>query len=179
MIKMKNTTNKIIEDLKKNNKIYSNKNKQFLKKFIKKQSPKIAVLTCSDSRVIPEYIFNKHIGEIFVIRIAGNVAVDPTIINTIEYAVSHLNISLFIILGHTNCGAVNASEESNDEENELINEIKKSFILDENNHFKANIYRQLSMLPKRSQIIRKKIENNELKMIGALYNLKDGLVEFL
>jgi carbonic anhydrase len=170
---------KIIKELKTGNKNYSKINTNILKKFIKKQSPKIAVLTCSDSRVIPEYIFNKSIGQLFVIRVAGNIAIDPTVIQSIEYAVDHLKISHFIILGHTNCGAIKASEESNDDNVVLFNEIKESFHLDNNNHFKANILRQLEMIPKRSDTINKNIKNKNLKLIGALYHIEDGLVEFI
>jgi carbonic anhydrase len=171
--------NKLIEELKIGNKEYSKKNKDIFINFINNQSPSIAVLTCSDSRVIPEYIFNKSIGEIFVIRIAGNIAIDPTVITSIEYAVDHLQISYLIILGHTNCGAVKASEESNDKKNILLKEIKDSFILDPNNHVRANVLRQLDMLPKRSEIIKDKINNKKLTLIGALYDLREGHVDFI
>ena len=176
---MKNEIENIISDLKNGNKEYSNKNKNILTKFIKEQSPKICVLTCSDSRVIPEFIFNKSIGELFVIRVAGNVAIDHSVIKSIEYAVDHLKIKYFIILGHTNCGAVIASEESDDQNELLLEEIKKSYILNPNNHFKANIIRQIDMMPKRSKIIKNKINNNELKLLGVLYNIEDGSIEFI
>ena len=176
---MKTIEDKIIKELRNGNENYSKINKDILKKFIKKQSPKIAVLACSDSRVIPEYIFNKSIGEFFVIRVAGNVAVDPTVIKSIEYAVDHLKISHLIILGHTNCGAIKASEETNDKNDILFNEIKDSFNLDNKNHFKANIRRQLELIPKRSEIIHQNIENNNLKIIGALYHIENGHVEFI
>lgn len=74
----------------------------------KGQSPYAVVVACSDSRVIPEYIFSAGIGEIFVIRVAGNV-VGPEEMGSIEYATSHLGARLVMILGHTNCGAVSAT----------------------------------------------------------------------
>jgi carbonic anhydrase len=169
----------IITDLKNGNKQYSKKNKHIFKKFIKGQSTKICVLTCSDSRVIPEYIFNKSIGELFVIRVAGNVAIDHSVIKSMEYAIDHLKIKYLIILGHNRCGAVIASEESEDKNEKLFEEIKKSFIIDPNNHSKANIIRQIEMLPNRSKIIKNKKDNNELTLLGVYYNIEDGSIEFL
>ena len=147
---MEKNKDKLIKELETGNKEYLQKNKNIFKKFIKSQKPEIAILTCSDSRVIPEYIFNKKIGDLFVIRIAGNVALDPTVLKSIEYAINHLKVSHLIILGHTNCGAVKASEESIDKTDKLLNEIKESFILNQNDHIKANIHRQIEMLPERT-----------------------------
>ena len=81
----------IIKNLQKSNKTYAKENKNLINKFIKEQKPRIALVTCSDSRVIPEKIFQKSIGEIFTIRVAGNLIVDPTILSSLEYAVNHLN----------------------------------------------------------------------------------------
>ena len=65
------------------------------------QNPFAVVLTCSDSRIIPELIFDTGIGELFVIRVAGNIA-NPSSIASIEYAVAHLNVKLIVVLGHQN-----------------------------------------------------------------------------
>lgn len=72
------------------------------------QSPRAVVITCADSRVIPEVIFSCGLGELFTIRIAGNV-IDAHQLGSIEYAVSHLKTPLVVILGHTDCGAVQAA----------------------------------------------------------------------
>ncbi len=72
------------------------------------QGPFAAVLCCSDSRVPPEILFDAGIGDIFVIRVAGNVA-DEIVTGSIEYAVSHLEVPLVMVLGHTGCGAVTAA----------------------------------------------------------------------
>jgi carbonic anhydrase len=72
------------------------------------QHPYAIVITCSDSRVIPESIFSAGIGELFVVRVAGNV-IDDHQLGSIEYAVEHLGIELVVVLGHTGCGAVGAS----------------------------------------------------------------------
>lgn len=73
------------------------------------QKPFAAVLACSDSRVPVELIFDRGIGDIFVVRVAGNIAVDPTVIGSIEYAAEHLGTPLLVIMGHTDCGAVKAA----------------------------------------------------------------------
>ena len=72
-----------------------------------KQHPYAVVLTCADSRVAPEHIFGAGLGELFVVRVAGNV-VDPVVAGSIEYAVEHLHAHLIVVLGHSSCGAVAA-----------------------------------------------------------------------
>lgn len=75
---------------------------------IKGQHPEVLVITCSDSRVIPEMIFNASLGELFVIRTAGNV-INEGELATVEYAIEHLKVKRIIVLGHTHCGAVHAT----------------------------------------------------------------------
>jgi carbonic anhydrase len=75
---------------------------------VKGQHPDTLVITCSDSRVIPEYIFNATLGELFVIRTAGNV-INAGELATVEYAIEHLKVKNIIVLGHTHCGAIHAS----------------------------------------------------------------------
>jgi carbonic anhydrase len=82
--------------------------KDVLAALAKKQHPYATVLGCSDSRVPPELIFDAGFGELFVIRVAGNV-VSPEIMGTLQYAGVHLNTPLFVVLGHEGCGAVNAA----------------------------------------------------------------------
>ena len=72
------------------------------------QHPEVLVITCSDSRVVPELIFNCSLGDIFVIRTAGNV-INEGELATVEYAIEHLKVKRIIVLGHTHCGAVHAS----------------------------------------------------------------------
>ena len=75
---------------------------------IKGQHPDTLVITCSDSRVIPEYIFNATLGELFVIRTAGNV-INAGELATVEYAIEHLKVKNIVVLSHTHCGAIHAS----------------------------------------------------------------------
>ena len=75
---------------------------------VKGQHPEVLVITCSDSRVVPEMIFNASLGDIFVIRTAGNV-INEGELATVEYAIEHLKVKRIIVLGHTHCGAVHAT----------------------------------------------------------------------
>ena len=101
-------------DLEKGNKQFINNinNDKELKdrrdELVKGQHPKVLVITCSDSRVVPEYIFNAKLGELFVIRTAGNV-INEGELATVEYAIEHLKVERIVVLGHTHCGAVHAS----------------------------------------------------------------------
>ena len=72
------------------------------------QKPYAVIVTCADSRVVPEHIFSAGIGELFVIRVAGNV-IDDVVLGSIEYAADHLNTPLVVVMGHTHCGAVGAA----------------------------------------------------------------------
>lgn len=73
------------------------------------QKPFAVILSCSDSRVPPEIVFDRGIGDIFVVRVAGNIAMDESVIGSVEYAIEHLNVPLLVVMGHTGCGAVNAA----------------------------------------------------------------------
>ena len=101
-------------NIKENNKLFLEKinNDSILKnkrdELIKGQHPHTLVITCSDSRVVPEFIFNCSLGELFVIRTAGNV-VNEGELATVEYAIEHLKIKHIIVLGHTHCGAIHAA----------------------------------------------------------------------
>src|SRR3954454_11646859 len=83
------------------------------------QHPKAVILTCSDSRVAPELIFDKGLGDLFVIRVAGNIS-DDAVMGSIEYAVEHLHTSLVVVMGHKNCGAIAAAVADLKSENKEI-----------------------------------------------------------
>jgi carbonic anhydrase len=78
------------------------------------QKPFAAVLSCADSRVPPELIFDQGLGDLFVVRIAGNTATDPFVIGSMEYAVEHVGVLVAFVLGHSDCGAVKAAIETVD-----------------------------------------------------------------
>ena len=82
--------------------------KELRDNLVKGQHPEVLVITCSDSKVVPEFIFNASLGDIFVIRTAGNV-INEGELATVEYAIEHLKVKRIIVLGHTHCGAIHAS----------------------------------------------------------------------
>ena len=153
-----------------------------LKEYVEGQSPKAVILSCADSRIVPEIIFDQWIGEIFVVRVAGNVACDPTVIQSLEYAVGHLNVPLLLVLGHTHCGAVALTENcmADDELDggALVEEIAAGFDSDDD-HIIANVKRQVKMLPVRSEIIANAMSDDKLAVMGAIYDLETGQVRVL
>lgn len=170
---------RVLSELKTGNKKFvASIDKKRLKKHAKGQKPKAAILTCSDSRVIPELIFDKGMGELFVVRIAGNVAADPIVIESLEYAVENLGVELILILGHTGCGAVATCEKNPKSDKRLLKEIRASFSICED-HVISNLRRQVSSLPERSKIIFKALRNKKLIVKGAIYKLESGAVTFL
>ncbi len=143
------------------------------------QSPYAIVVTCSDSRVIPEGIFSAGIGELFVIRVAGNV-MDNHQIGSVEYAAEHLGSKLLVILGHTHCGAVGATISSAPEGyvKYITDEIRKA-IGDEKDEYKAcclNVERSVSIV---KESLSEMVEKGELTVCGAVYHIDSGEVEFL
>ena len=138
------------------------------------QRPYAVIVTCSDSRVIPESIFSAGIGELFVIRVAGFV-VDKSQIGSVEYAVEHLGAPLVVVMGHTQCGAVSTAlghEPVAGNLKFIIDEISKA-IGDEKDSEKA-----VALNVKHSC---KVIEESRIpaKVLGAIYHTDNGRVEFL
>ncbi|MDO4803491.1 MAG: carbonic anhydrase [Lachnospiraceae bacterium] len=147
---------------------------------LKGQNPFALIITCSDSRVIPEAIFQVGIGEIFVIRIAGNV-IDNHQLGSIEYAADHLGVKLIVVLGHTHCGAVDAAMLHNpDGYIRFITDEIKEAIGDTNDPYEAsclNVRHSVQVIES-SQIIRHD-EEEGLKVLGAVYDVETGEVHFL
>lgn len=139
------------------------------------QRPYAVVVTCSDSRVIPESIFSAGIGELFVIRAAGNV-IDNVQLGSIEYAVGHLGCSLVVVLGHSRCGAVDAAINHSPAGfvKFITDEIRKA-VGDEKDDIKAcslNVHRSVSR-------IKESLKLDGLEVLGAIYHIDSGKVEFL
>ena len=148
------------------------------------QKPFAVVLTCSDSRVVPELIFDTGIGELFVIRVAGNIA-NTSSIASIEYAVVHLNVSLIVVLGHQNCGAVTSALSGSDSGknlDHLLHFVKpaitstKSTNIDEVSTLHAKLTAE--KLISDSTIISDAIDHDKVKIIPAFYSLESGKVNF-
>ena len=138
------------------------------------QSPYAVIVTCSDSRVIPESIFSAGIGELFVIRVAGNV-MDNHQLGSIEYAADHLGTKLVVILGHDHCGAVGAAvhDDPSGHVKFITDEIRKA-IGDEKDELRAcclNVERSVGIV--------KESLKGDIEVKGAVYHIEDGAVEFL
>lgn len=151
------------------------------------QNPYAIILSCADSRVVPELTFDSGLGELFVIRVAGNVANTSTTAS-IEYAVAHLGVKLIVVLGHESCGAVTAAVVGGDNGynlNHLLAHISPAIAAsrkkDVNSVVKKNAKMTCNDLVDRSDIIKKASEKKigELHIVPAYYNLGTGKVNFL
>ena len=143
------------------------------------QHPYAIVICCSDSRVIPEQIFSASIGDLFVIRVAGNV-LDNHQLGSIEYAAAHLGCSLIVMLGHTHCGAVDAALSGHaDGFISYITEDVLEAVGEERDPLKAV---RLNVLHGVARIRKEFAEHPEIGQIdvrGAVYDIECGTVEWL
>ena len=145
------------------------------------QTPYAIIITCSDSRVIPECIFSAGIGELFVIRVAGNV-LDNHQFGSIEYAAEHLGVKLILMLGHTRCGAVAAAIEGHS--GGYIGYILKDIaaaVGDEKNDYNAcrlNVEHGVKRI-RRELRLHPLANGDGPEVAGAIYNVDTGEVEFL
>lgn len=168
----------------------------------KSQKPYAIVLTCSDSRVPPEIIFDRGLGEIFVIRVAGNVP-DPIVLGSIEYAAEHLGSPLVMVLGHERCGAVKATVDAKGKSTGSPNidaivktvtpavkkatrdceackgdakcaETKKDEFVE--CVVDANVKLVAASLTQKSKILKHLVEEKKVKIVAAKYDLDDGTV---
>lgn len=164
-----------------------------IERLVSGQHPHTIVLSCSDSRVPPEVVFDQKLGEIFVVRTAGE-ALDPDVIASIEYAVAHLGPKLILVMGHTYCGAVKAAIETinggdagSPSLNHLVADIqpriratlaKGPVEKDAANTSWANAKGIVEDLKKRSAILQDAVTKGELEIRPALYHLDSGAVHF-
>ena len=162
-----------------------------LRELKKGQNPFVVVVSCSDSRLPPELIFDQGLGDVFSIRTAGNVIGDYEL-GSIEYAVEHLHCKLIVVLGHENCGAIQAyatsgNEKHDDHIQKLIDYIaaeeEEKIIPDSLRSnidilVKANIMHVVNLLRTSTPVLKHLVDNNEIKIIGAYYDLDSGKVLF-
>ncbi len=151
------------------------------------QRPFAVILACADSRVSPELVFNQQLGEIFVVRVAGNVT-SPEILGSIEYAVEHLGPTLVVVLGHTKCGAVTAALAGEKLEGNLGELIERVAVGSNLPHDKtaaldaavdANVQRQCQQLVNQSTVLSEFASSNRVRIVGGTYDLKSGKVKWL
>lgn len=152
------------------------------------QHPFAVVLSCSDSRVPPEILFDQGIGDLFVIRVAGNV-LDDAALGSIEYAIEHLNVKLIVVLGHERCGAVSAAVKGGKASGHiryLVEAIQPAVekakslsgdILE--NAVRINVQNVVAQLKSSEPIIEEFVHEKKVDVIGARYDLDDGSVTFL
>jgi carbonic anhydrase len=157
----------------------------------KGQQPYAMILTCSDSRVAPEIIFDESLGKLFVLRVAGNV-LDPVVLGSIEYAAEKLHAPLLVILGHNSCGAVQAAlsggpftrnvESVEERIRPAAQEAKRNgrdSANIEDAAVRENVLLQVRSVPAQSSVLKRLIETKQLQVIGAVYHLESGKVEML
>lgn len=163
----------------------------------KPQEPIAIVLGCSDARVPAEMVFDQGVGDLFVIRVAGNV-VAPSQIDSVEFAASQFGTRLVVVLGHTQCGAVLATiDEMQREESQrsqslrsIVSRVRpavEQVIAEQHSNpedlvahaVRANIRASVQQLREGSDVICRLMEQTGLEIVGAEYSLESGVVEFL
>jgi carbonic anhydrase len=153
------------------------------------QKPFAIILSCADSRVPPEIIFDQGLGDLFVIRIAGNIVTDE-VLASIEYAVEHLHVKFIMVLGHERCGAVGAAVKGGPNHsghletliraiNPAVEDAKEQpgDLLD--NAVKSNANLVAKQLNTSEPILKEIVKKGKLKIVSARYDLDDGKVEIL
>lgn len=150
------------------------------------QQPHTIVLSCADSRVVPELAFDAGLGELFVVRVAGNIA-NSSSIGSIEYAVAHCGSQMIVVLGHQSCGAVTAAVNGGDNGyniNHLLSHITPAISASGDGASIADVVKKNAQmtadeLKSRSKIIGDAVANGSVQIVPAYYNLDTGKVDFL
>ena len=168
--------------------IHPNQSAERQAEVVKGQHPFAAILTCSDSRVPPEIIFDEGIGDLFIIRVAGNI-LSEEILGTIEYAAEHLGIPLVLVLGHQKCGAVQAAVKGGEVPGKirrLVEALQPAVANAKNlsgdlveNAVRANVERAVEQLKESEPIMAELVHKGKVKVIGGYYNLETGRVTVL
>src|SRR6184192_4604054 len=155
----------------------------------KSQHPFAAIVSCSDSRVPPEIVFDEGLGDLFVVRVAGNV-IDDHSVGSIEYSVDHLAVRLIVVLGHQSCGAVKAAKETIAAKGKapghiesLVTAIKSAVEAtakdDLETTVKANVKNVVQALRSSTPILKAEVDSGKIQVIGGYYSLDTGAVTFL
>ena len=152
------------------------------------QHPHAEILSCADSRVPPEIIFDQGLGDLFVVRVAGNVATD-TEIGSLEYGAEHLHIPLLVVLGHESCGAVTAAVQGGPPEGHiaaLVNLIQPAVEKSRGmsgdlvaNAVRINVEMVVNQLRSSTPVLSELVAHGKLKIVGGVYSLETGKVTWL
>ena len=150
--------------------------------------PFAAVLSCSDSRVPPEIIFDQGLGDLFVVRIAGHV-LDETALASLEYAVEHLGVKYIMVLGHARCGAVDAALKGGEMHGHigvLVKAIQPAVAKIKNQPgdpldkaVRAHVALVVDQLKTSAPLLKESVKKGDLSIVGAYYDLDDGVVALL
>ena len=153
------------------------------------QYPFATIVSCSDSRVPPEIVFDQGLGDLFVVRVAGNV-IDDHALGSIEYAVDHLGVRLIVVLGHQSCGAVKAAKETIAAKTKAPGHIQSLVTAiqpaveatakgDLEATIKANVKDVAQALRSSTPVLKPKVDSGDVRVVGAYYNLDTGAITFL
>jgi carbonic anhydrase len=151
------------------------------------QHPHSLILSCLDSRIPPEIIFDQGIGNIFVARVAGNVE-DPNILGSMEFATKVKGTKLIVVMGHNKCGAVKGAIDHAELGNltQLVEQIKPAITGDKSDMdlmmdetAKKNVELTISDILKQSPVISDLVNQGSVKIVGAFYDITDGKVSFM
>jgi carbonic anhydrase len=156
------------------------------------QSPEAVIVGCADSRVPPELVFDQGVGDLFVVRVAGNVVSGAGAIvkGSIEYAVAELNTPLIVVLGHTGCGAVKAALKHIESSDKLPGAIRELVDILRpvvarvkgqpgdplENAIRANVANGVERLKRLAPIVAPAVKKGTLQIVGAVYDLRSGAV---
>lgn len=189
LVALKDGNNRFVS----NNPLHIHQDLEKVKELSKGQNPKAVIIGCSDSRVSPEILFDQGMGDLFVIRTAGNVMSDYEL-GSIEYATEHLHTKLVVVLGHYGCGAIQAMLEHKDDENipghiaHIVNTLKEEKeeqeVLNSSedtsiNAVKANVLHGVKQLRECDPLLKEAYKKGEIQIVGAIYHLDNGKVDFL
>ncbi len=152
------------------------------------QHPFAVILSCSDSRVPPEIIFDRGLGDLYVIRVAGHVA-DDIVLGSIEHAVEYLGVPLVMVLGHKNCGAVTATVQGHDAGGHFaslikairpaVDKVKRQPTALLENAIRANVQMVAAQIRVSQPVLAKRVLEDTLRVVGAYYDLNSGAVSIL
>ncbi len=152
------------------------------------QYPFAVILSCMDSRTSVELIFDQGLGDLFSIRVAGNI-VNHDILASIEYAVKYIGSKVLMVLGHTECGAIKSAKQgiTDGHLTDLLIRIQPSItkaMLDDKDYMfndkvaYANVENSLEEILRRSKIVKEMFENKQIGIVGGVYNIENGQVDF-
>ena len=158
------------------------------KQLASSQAPFAVVLSCADSRVPPEILFDQGLGDLFVVRTAGQVA-DPAVLGSVEYAVEHLGAQLVLVMGHERCGAVAAAVaggEAHGHIGALVEAIQPAVAASHDvpgdaaeNAMRENVRRVVTQLKDDAPVLSDRVHAGTLQVVGARYDLDTGTVELI